>query len=255
MPEGGKVKQTRASNEASGDGGFISGRRDGSAWPCPSARSALGRRPSEGKAACPAIHKAGILHRDLKPANVLLDGVHRVRISDFGLARDTERLVGRRVAVPPAAGTPGYMAPELFDDGSASVQSDVYALGLVLYQLFTGRLPFEQEGSLSLKEWGALHSGYERRPPAAFEATRAMETEGWQARPARPGGRGEMGGALCVACRKGGVAGRRVPRGGSCWLNADIARAAHRSFWIPDFRLQYRGFRLLLPPTPPEPGS
>ncbi|HMF61623.1 MAG TPA: serine/threonine-protein kinase [Vicinamibacterales bacterium] len=83
-----------------------------------------------------AAHERGVLHRDLKPANVMLDGEGQVRITDFGLAA----IAGS--AHNPLAGTPAYMAPELLAGKEASVQSDIYALGLVLYELFTGRRAF-----------------------------------------------------------------------------------------------------------------
>ena len=80
-----------------------------------------------------AAHAKGVLHRDLKPANVMVDGRGKVLICDFGLARvaDEEREV--------TAGTPAYMAPEQLAGGSASVQSDLYSLGLVLFEIFTGK--------------------------------------------------------------------------------------------------------------------
>jgi serine/threonine protein kinase len=82
-----------------------------------------------------AAHDRGVLHRDLKPANVMLDGRGRVRITDFGLAvaADAEGLEAD------TSGTPAYMAPEQFGGTGPSVRSDVYALGLVLYELYTGR--------------------------------------------------------------------------------------------------------------------
>jgi serine/threonine-protein kinase len=86
-----------------------------------------------------AAHALGILHRDLKPANVMLDGKGRVRITDFGLAITAERVDEGEVG----AGTPAYMAPEQLEGQPASARSDVYALGLVMYQLFTGRRAFE----------------------------------------------------------------------------------------------------------------
>jgi serine/threonine-protein kinase len=83
-----------------------------------------------------AAHERGILHRDLKPANVMIDGEGHVRITDFGLAAVAGAGGQSR------AGTPAYMAPELLAGGDATVRSDVYALGLVLYELFTGRRAF-----------------------------------------------------------------------------------------------------------------
>jgi serine/threonine-protein kinase len=91
----------------------------------------IARQLCEGLA---AIHARGLLHRDLKPANVLLDDRGRVRIADFGLAGPAGAGV--------TAGTPAYMAPELLAGGEASVRSDLYALGLVLYEVFTGRPAF-----------------------------------------------------------------------------------------------------------------
>ena len=83
-----------------------------------------------------AAHDKGVLHRDLKPANVMIDGRGRVRLADFGLAG------GAEVETPGLAGTPAYMAPEQFAGQAASVKSDIYALGLVLYEMFTGKAAF-----------------------------------------------------------------------------------------------------------------
>jgi len=82
-----------------------------------------------------AAHAKGILHRDLKPANIMIDGRGEPRITDFGLAMTSEDSADSNVI----AGTPAYMAPEQLEGKAASVQSDLYALGLVLYELFTGR--------------------------------------------------------------------------------------------------------------------
>jgi len=88
-----------------------------------------------------AAHENGVLHRDLKPANVMLDGRGKVRITDFGLAGLAEELEAK----PERAGTPAYMAPEQLEAGTVSVRSDVYSLGLLLYELFTGKKAFEGE--------------------------------------------------------------------------------------------------------------
>ena len=90
-----------------------------------------------------AAHEAGVLHRDLKPANVMLDGKGRVRITDFGLAGFAEQIKGSEVM----AGTPAYMSPEQFAGKEVTTKSDIYALGLVLYEIFTGKRVFEA-GSL-----------------------------------------------------------------------------------------------------------
>ena len=85
-----------------------------------------------------AAHQSGVLHRDLKPSNVMLDGKGRARITDFGLAVAAEDAANKQ-----PAGTPGYMAPELFSGGRPTMRSDVYALGLVLYEVFTGKRAFD----------------------------------------------------------------------------------------------------------------
>src|SRR5438552_9278553 len=85
-----------------------------------------------------AAHTKGVLHRDLKPANIMLDGRGRAKITDFGLAVGVEDDKGGAEV----SGTPAYMAPEQLAGRGASVQSDIYALGLVLYEVFTGRKAF-----------------------------------------------------------------------------------------------------------------
>ena len=85
-----------------------------------------------------AAHESGVLHRDLTPSNVMLDGKGRARITDFGLA-----VLAEDSAIERPAGTPGYMAPELFSGGRPTMQSDLYALGLVLYEVFTGKRAFD----------------------------------------------------------------------------------------------------------------
>ncbi len=86
-----------------------------------------------------AAHDRGILHRDLKPANVMVDGRGRARIMDFGLAV----AAGEGAADGETSGTPAYMAPEQCAGQGASVRSDLYSLGLVLYELSTGKRAFD----------------------------------------------------------------------------------------------------------------
>ena len=102
-----------------------------------------------------AAHDKGVLHRDLKPANVMIDGHGRARLTDFGVA-----VLGAD-AKAEVAGTPAYMAPEQLQGRPATVRSDIYALGLVLYEIFTGKPPFS---AYSFAEWRHVH---ERLQPAS----------------------------------------------------------------------------------------
>lgn len=86
-----------------------------------------------------AAHDNNVLHRDLKPANVMIDGDGNVRILDFGLAGLIEEFGHEEIR----AGTPAYMAPEQLSGEEVSVRSDIYSLGLVLYEVFTGKRVFE----------------------------------------------------------------------------------------------------------------
>ncbi len=90
-----------------------------------------------------AAHEHGIIHRDLKPANIMLDGRGRVRITDFGLAGLAAEIGGADAR----AGTPAYMSPEQFAGGELTPKSDLYSLGLVLYEIFTGKRPFDASSS------------------------------------------------------------------------------------------------------------
>ena len=115
----------------------------------------IGRLPSDKAleiarklcAGLAAAHEKGVLHRDLKPSNVMLDARGQVLLTDFGLAGLAGEIEGAEVL----NGTPAYMAPEQLAGEEVTVKSDIYALGLVLYEIFTGKLPFESDTLAGLK--------------------------------------------------------------------------------------------------------
>jgi serine/threonine-protein kinase len=110
-----------------------------------------------------AAHKLGVVHRDVKPENVILvnvDGVETVKLFDFGIAfndRAAEKLTGAGVAF----GTPEYISPEMAQGMAIDARADVYSVGVVLFQMATGKLPFEREDPLDL-----LRAHIRERPPS-----------------------------------------------------------------------------------------
>jgi serine/threonine-protein kinase len=98
-----------------------------------------------------AAHSKGVLHRDLKPANIMLDGRGQVVMTDFGLAGLTDQIQGADIR----SGTPAYMSPEQLAGKEVTAQSDIYALGLVLYEIFTGKRAFTAETLADLIRTGA----------------------------------------------------------------------------------------------------
>ncbi|WP_436756991.1 Stk1 family PASTA domain-containing Ser/Thr kinase [Streptosporangium sp. V21-05] len=99
-------------------------------------------------AALGAAHQSGLIHRDVKPENVLLADDGRVKVVDFGLARAIEASNQTRTGV--MIGTIGYMSPEQVTSGGADARSDVYAAGIMLFELLTGRQPYEGETPMSV---------------------------------------------------------------------------------------------------------
>ncbi|GAC1646086.1 MAG: hypothetical protein NVS4B12_12720 [Ktedonobacteraceae bacterium] len=117
-------------------------------------------------------HERGIVHRDIKPANILLrDGEH-VYLADFGLVRHVQEM-SELAHTGTLLGTPEYMAPEL-SEGLATPSSDIYALGIVLYQMLTGRLPFRSSTPVGLY-WKHLRE--QPIAPSIYNSTLSRATD------------------------------------------------------------------------------
>lgn len=114
--------------------------RDG-AWPL----ADVARLVDEIGAALAIAHDAGVVHRDVKPENILFDDVGNAYLADFGIATDS----GVSQADLRSAGSPLYVSPEQVRDGESSATSDIYAFGVVLYELLTGRTPFGDSDSVA----------------------------------------------------------------------------------------------------------
>ncbi|MEW5900499.1 MAG: serine/threonine-protein kinase [Acidobacteriota bacterium] len=116
----------------------------------------IARQVSEGLG---EAHHLGVIHRDLKPQNVMIDQDGNAKIMDFGIARfmDTERMTGTGVMV----GTPEYMSPEQAELKEVDHRADIYSLGIILYEMATGRVPFEGQTPLRIaikhKSYKAKH--------------------------------------------------------------------------------------------------
>jgi serine/threonine protein kinase len=110
-------------------------------------------------------HKLGVVHRDLKPSNIMIDKEGNVRIMDFGIARSLEAkgLTGAGVMI----GTPEYMSPEQVEGKDVDHRSDIYSLGVILYEMVTGRVPFEGDTPFTI---GMKHKGEIPQDPRELNA-------------------------------------------------------------------------------------
>jgi len=95
-------------------------------------------------------HQAGIIHRDVKPANVLVDESGQVKLTDFSLARLVDSTLTPLTGINDVLGTPAYMSPEQCQGQDAVPQSDLYSLGVMIYEMAAGNRPFEAENYLAL---------------------------------------------------------------------------------------------------------
>ena len=118
-----------------------------------------------------AAHAVGVIHRDIKPGNLIRAADGRIKILDFGIARLLDERSTRLTRPGLVIGTAAYSAPEQISAGSADARSDLYALGCVLYELLTGRPPFE--GDLAAVAYGHVH----RTPAPASELRPGLPPE------------------------------------------------------------------------------
>jgi len=123
----------------------------------------VGKAISLAKQICQGLeeaHSLGIVHRDLKPNNIMIDDSGNVRIMDFGIARTlkAKSITGAGVMI----GTPEYMSPEQVEGKDVDQRSDIYSLGVILFEMLTGRLPFEGDTPFSI---GVKHKSEPPRNP------------------------------------------------------------------------------------------
>jgi len=110
-----------------------------------------------------AAHRQGVIHRDLKSQNVLINSANQVKIIDFGLAHSAH-LQGM-TATGLIMGTPEYMAPEQVAGRKVDERADIYSLGVILYELFTGRVPFTGDSAIAV---GFRQMKEEPKPPCQW---------------------------------------------------------------------------------------
>ena len=110
-------------------------------------------------------HRLGVVHRDLKPSNIMIDKEGNARIMDFGIARSlkAKRITGAGVMI----GTPEYMSPEQVEGKDTDQRSDIYSLGVILYEMLTGQLPFEGDTPLAV---AMKHKGEMPKDPKEYNA-------------------------------------------------------------------------------------
>jgi len=115
-------------------------------------------------------HRLGVVHRDLKPSNIIVDREGNARILDFGIARSLKArsMTGPGVMV----GTPAYMSPEQVDAKQVDIRSDIYSLGIILYEMIAGRVPFDGDTALSI---ALKHKTEKPLDPINFNAQMPLE--------------------------------------------------------------------------------
>ncbi len=111
-----------------------------------------------------AAHAVGVLHRDIKPENLILEPTGNAKLMDFGIARPIDRLTPGQTQAGFIVGTPQYLPPEILQGKEADPRADIYACGIVLYEIFAGGLPFEGPTAMDIM---VKHLREEPVPPSA----------------------------------------------------------------------------------------
>jgi HAMP domain-containing protein/tRNA A-37 threonylcarbamoyl transferase component Bud32 len=97
-----------------------------------------------------AAHGVGVLHRDIKPENLILEPTGNAKLMDFGIARPINRMEPGQTQAGMIVGTPLYLSPELLQGQDADPRADIYSCGVVLYEIFSGALPFDGENAMEI---------------------------------------------------------------------------------------------------------
>jgi serine/threonine protein kinase len=138
-----------------------------------------------------AAHGAGLVHRDVKPQNVLLDSAGHAKVADFGIARELEANDGL-TKTGRVLGTTDYVAPEQAMGEDVTGQSDVYSLGIVLFEMLTGEVPFKGENhvAVAMKHVKEQLPDVQRlRPEISSTLAAVIEKTCWRSRPRAPAAR------------------------------------------------------------------
>jgi WD40 repeat protein/tRNA A-37 threonylcarbamoyl transferase component Bud32 len=168
-------------------------------------------------AALDYAHRQGIVHRDVKPSNVVIDEQGEPQLTDFGLARHEEAFETLTIEGQ-LVGTPAYMAPEQArGSGNVDGRSDVYSLGVILYELLTGRLPLPPQGSYAALVHRIIHEAPPQLRSIKPSIPRILETICLQALEKDPADRLESAAELAAELRR--------------WLNDEPSRLRRPAPW------------------------
>ncbi|MCG2767932.1 MAG: serine/threonine protein kinase [Anaerolineae bacterium] len=169
-------------------------------------------------------HGRGLIHRDVKPGNIIVGDEDHLTLTDFGIARAAEQ-TGTLVSAARLTGTPSYMSPEQVEGEDLDYRSDIYSMGVVLYQMLTGRVPFKAKTVTSL-----LYAHVHKKPPRPSSFKRgipeAVERVVLKALEKKPGNRFQSVAQMAAALREAAEKSRsKGPRGVPAWLSRVPARA------------------------------